>query len=599
MAVDELVPGMDGIGKTVIHGTEVQEFPVKVIDIIPDPLGDLILIKFVDEKLPEQGLAAGMSGSPVFVAGRLLGAIGYGWSLSDNRLALVTPIKQMLELWEWQYPDPQEEAVHGSAIKEARREISLNLAEAGLPYTSLILHETGWSGEGSGEDGRTLHAFPARTPILVSGMEGRAFRNLQDDLAEMGFTVRKGGANGQQDGQIEVEPGSSVAAQLVQGDVTVASIGTVTYRDENKILAFGHPFLNKGNVNLLLAGAYVHAIVPSLEVPFKLGSPLKPLGVIEQDRSVGISGTLNRFPKIIPVRIKINNLETGRIERKGFQMVKEEDMILTLATNAALQIIDDILQHVGYGTARTTLTVTGSNLPDHKLVRENMYYSSQDIGATLLADFYTFLNLAVNNPFAPMEILNIDLDVELAKTHMVALVEELQIENEQEYYQPGDIVELKVKIRPWRAEPFYKHLEVKIPEDFAPGQAILNITGGSEFYQQPPAEEQGPESLNVIDLGSLPQLIDEFKNTQKNNQLVVQLIPPYTEESYQGATMEQGEGYAPKPEVKELFDLSYVLEGMLSYQLNIQEKSEPSSGHNIEEQGPAAEQTAGEGQIIN
>lgn len=571
MTLDDIEPGMEGFAKTVFHGYEIEEFPIQILDILEDQglNTDLILFKASGEQIEKTGgIAAGMSSSPVYINGKLIGAIGYGWTLSDHRYGLITPIEEMLKLFE---DNPEN-------IKENNKSIKL------------------------------------KTPLLISGMTGRAFNRTKSKFEGLGFQVLQGGGFRSVENTPEsLEPGSAIAVQLVRGDVNIASIGTLTYKDNEKILAFGHPFFNKGNVDYLLSRAYINGIIPSLETPFKLGSVSDELlGSVKVDRGAGIAGRLKNYPKIIPLTVKVNDLDRNKTNTVNVQIVKDEDLLTSLITDVSLQSLDSTLDRIGKGTARVNYKITGKGLPDMGIEGNNIFYSRNDIAAVSLYEIYNIIDIITTNPFKKVELIDVKVDIEVENIDNVALVQEAKVLNES--IKPGDILEVEVTIRPYRSEPFVKTVSIELPDDMNPGYATLVIDGGltGETYQTIPDEEVEQEESNQAITGGykdLESILDDFLKRPKNNELIVQIYPGYpvatvgnqlegseaevaseAEGNNSGVNDEVNENKNQEAldqdelleegisgedeEIKESYPTDYVLEGNLTLDINVEGSNE-------------------------
>ena len=324
MPLDEVEAGMTGYGKTVFSGTEIEKFEIEIVDVLDDRSlnEDLILIKLKGDKVEEYGgIAAGMSGSPIYLEDRLIGAIGYGWNKSDHRFSLVTPIERMLKLLE------------NKEIKESSGSLSdLEIDLEGFSPGEKIIRTS--------------------SPLMVSGMNGRALKRLGNSLEELNLdVVPSPGIEEADKSRRDPEPGDAIAIQLVRGDISVASIGTLTYVNRGQFLAFGHPFTNRGEVNYLLSRANINAVIPSSEQPFKLGSPYnRLLGSVTQDRGAGIAGRINSYPRITPLYISIS--ENGELQKEvSLQIINDEYLFSSLSSSAALQAVDSALDRIGPGSA--------------------------------------------------------------------------------------------------------------------------------------------------------------------------------------------------------------------------------------------------------
>ena len=557
ISIDKLQPGQKGIAKTVFAGTEIEEFPVEVVNIVKGQRieSNLILIKAFGDIIDKiGGIASGMSGSPVYIEGKLAGAISYKWENSEHKYALVTPIQEMLDL------------------KKQGKDLSF--------YDELNT---------------------VQTPIMVAGLNGRSLDNLKDGLAIKDSRIISGLSashhlNTNED--FKFKAGSAIAVQLIRGDVSVASIGTVTLVDKGYVYAFGHPFLNKGESNYLMSGAYIDAIIPSQSQPFKVGSPLDELlGIVQSDRNAGILGRIDQFPNIIPltVEVKDNSLKTSRVVRT--QIVNDEKMLRELGSSVILESIDSTLDRIGEGTSKVNIAVTGSNLPEGKIEKENMYYSNNDIAVATLIDYNRLMDLIVRNSFKEINIFDIKVNIEVDKTDDIALIEEAEILDKDIY--PGDTLYLKLVLRPYRANAISRELSIEIPEDINIGMATLTLSAGygNLLDSRDNQEEENDMNRAVIEgYKSFEELIEDYLEAPMNNEITLQVYPAFIsqdqagiEEKAEGSEVEdsndiqeketdtgddQPETAEPeeKPEIKKKIYTDYVLEGSLALDFEVKEK---------------------------
>ena len=568
LPLNKIKPGMQGIAKTVFQGTRVEEFNVEVISIMKNQgLNDrLILVKTSGERIEQiGGIASGMSGSPVYIDDKLIGAIGYGWNNGSNLYGLVTPIGDMLQL-----------------ISEENKITDTNINSKSL--------------SGLGENIVRLQA-----PLVVNGLTGRALKNLKEDFSEYDFKILPAAQTKKENKRVRLKPGSAVAVQLVTGDINVSSIGTLTYIDDNQIIAFGHPFTNRGKVNYLLSKAYINAIIPSQQQPFKLGAPLdKPVGIIKTDRGAGIAGNLKDVAEIIPMNILITDKDRKISKKVKVQIIKDELFLTTLGTNVALQAVDSVLDRRGEGTAWTKITVMGNGLPDFEIKRENMYYSKSDIAARSIQDLYQILDMIAANPFKKVNIMNITLDIAVARKDNIALVKEAKILNEE--VRPGDTLDIEVTLQPYRSHSFVKKISLKLPEDIKPGMSNISIRGGymGQMNQPPDYQQQDTgkgeyevKETQINGYKSFSEMINSYLKQPKNNELIIQVFPGYggaavpamaegekdkkknpTDQSVKGNQTHKNINDKEPPEIKKALHTNYILEGNLSLNIKIKEKND-------------------------
>lgn len=537
--IDELQVGMRGHALTVIQGTKIDSFEVEVLGLLPDATasGDLVLIRASGSVIDRTGgIASGMSGSPVYIDGKLLGAIGYGFSLADHTIGMVTPIGDMYRVLE-RIPAEQRTSSTPEPVV-----VSLgDLDGAGLGFDAVAVAPDLKTAERWQEQlgAHVAVAAPVRTPLMVSGLGERARERLGELLSDYDVVpVQAGGAPG---GAAEAtfEPGSALGVQLARGDVNVSSIGTVTYVDGDGFLAFGHPFFQMGDVDFITTTAYIHYTVNSLEFPFKLGSPLEPVGRLLQDRSAAIAGSLSSVADTIPVQINVFDRDANYRQTFSADIIKSSELTTNIASVVALEAIDRAIDRLGSGTSRVIMQVSGNELPK-RIVRDNMYYSHSDIAATSLTEFLTGLEAVVSNEFEDVQITSIRLDVEVEKERWTARI--VEANPVQDGVRPGESVDIEVKIRPYRGPEEVKVVRLAVPADVRPGEVTVTARSGGFGYFRVPSDyvptgvdepitdedEVTGEEWERPSIYSLEGLLDVFMNREKNNEVVVEFFPYYS-----------------------------------------------------------------------
>lgn len=488
MTMEEIRPGMTGIGKTVIKGTEIENFDVEVLSILKQkgPTGDKILVKVSGDVIDKTGgIAAGMSGSPVYIDGKLIGAISYGWAMTDRTIGMVTPIQEMLALWE----------LDAGNTDGAR----LNKEKGNLPALA--------------------------TPLMVSGLGQRAMGKLTEQLKPFDLVpVSAGTAVGITEAAVELEPGSAMGVQLMRGDIDMTAIGTVTYREGNKLLGFGHPFLKRGSVDYFMTTAYIHQTIPSLDTSFKLGAPLDLAGTIKQDRGTGILGMIGRYPHNVPLRVRVKDLDTNKENELFVRVIPDEQLVPALVTTAAMQAIEQTIDRTGIGTSWVKMEILGRNLPGDKIVRENMFFHPTDVGAGSLGELLEGLAIILNNPFTTVEIMDVKLDVVVEKEIRVATIE--QVQAKKVTAKPGDTIPISVTLKPFRGESIQETVNFTIPAHQAPGPLAVMVRGGGST---PPLQkllaQLKAQDTSADGPKNLAEHLKEFIQRDRNNELVAEIMP--------------------------------------------------------------------------
>jgi len=492
MPVDEIKIGMQGIGKTVVSGTKLEEFGVEVLGIMKNkgPAGDLILVRTYGDVIDRiGGIAQGMSGSPVYIDGKLVGAVAYGWSLTDHKVGMVTPIGDMLKLWD--LPDN---------------------------YNATM------------QFAKTIPDFePVATPLMVSGFSGHALTMLQDKLKPFNLVAYEVVDAPSDVVFAPLEPGSAVGVELVRGDVSVGALGTVTYVEENKVLAFGHPFLKKGNIGYFMTNAYVFSTVNGLENSFKVGTTGEPIGVVNQDRGAAIAGYLGRYPTIIPVRIIVKDNDTGRIQDSAVQVIKDEQLSSILSATTMFNVIDKTIDRVGPGTAKVSFEISGRNMPVEVITRENMFYSPASIGEAAVGEFLDAMVMLTGNQYNPVDLMDVKIHVSVSEERRTATIMEAQTKTPS--VKPGESIEIGVKIKPFRGEPIQRVVSFTVPKDQPAGPLTLEVRGGGMVpLIQLLSKQQGLDE-GLLMLGkpkpkdqAFSDVIKEFMDRDRNNEIVVEVL---------------------------------------------------------------------------
>src|SRR5665648_55411 len=523
MPVSEIKPGMKGIGKTVFHGTQIETFQVDIIDIVKgeDDINHFILANLNGDKIEEGGgISAGMSGSPVYIDDRLIGAVSYAWEMSEHNLCLVTPIQEMLEIFNLPYNNShitsQEYKINNSLYftGEKANKIKVKNSVKNNNFPELVGREE-------------ITFYPVASPVIISGIKGRTLESISFSLKKFNLIPIQGvGFNENSDINFQevgerpsnkIEAGSAIGIQLTRGDVNITSIGTVTYREGNKILALGHPFLKKGKSSFLLSEMYIYHSFPNKVMPFKLGSPLNLVGKVVQDREAGILAILNSYPPVIPLKIQVTDINSGLSYQMGVQMINDYDLLEPLVSNITVQAIDNALDRIGAGTAQIDIEIKGKK-EGQELFRKNMYYSSDDIAIQAITEIPEIIDLIVNNYFEIVDLTAINIDIEIDTKKKICRVEEVVLENSS--IKPGDYLEAKIKIRPFRGDLIEKTLTIHIPSDTPPGEALLMVNGGGELnnYQE--------EFVNSDkqDCKSLGEIFKNISDRPMGNQIIGEVI---------------------------------------------------------------------------
>ncbi|MFO7544955.1 MAG: hypothetical protein R6W77_05615 [Trueperaceae bacterium] len=492
LSVDEVTVGQRGHAVTAGPANRLEHFPVEVVAILWDagPGFPLVLVRaggpFIEAT---GGIAAGMSGSPVYLdtdgGQALLGAIGYVFPNADHDLALVTPI---------------------AAMRSAAPTASAPAYDTQAQRPPFV------PGLGRAE--------PVATPILMSGTSERAaamLRPLFRGAAVTPFPAQGGGMPAGREPAYVPEPGGAIAVNLVRGDVAVSAVGTITTLDEGQLLAFGHPFLGYGTVTLPLAPAYVSAIVASSQVPFKLanvGSRL--LGVVTQDRPGALAGTLDATPELIAVTLNVSGVGGSATYR--FEVTPDERLYPVLVAVATLELLDRHVQRTGAGFAELAWEIAFRDGTHANVLEQVSHQDDITWAAAVLAGGP--LDVLATNVFRNADVTRVALNVRLDDRPSVATIEDVVAESNE--VEAGTSVVAHVRLQPYRESAAVRTVTVPLPAERT-GELTLSFRGG-----RVPREETEPDD-DERDIGeprSFGELLDALRQRLQASELVVELLDP-------------------------------------------------------------------------
>src|SRR5579864_9042360 len=473
---DAIAVGMKGVGKTVIIGTSVVTFDVRVLGILHNagPAGDLVLFRASGPVIQSVGgIAAGMSGSPIYLQGKLAGALAYTFQASDPMVGLFTPIEDMLRL----LPHAQSRVPAGPpvyAIAPMRLD-GRTIRRVVVPALSVRAgpRPSGRTVRAVPDD--TLIAAPAVTPLFVSGVGAAGLETLTNLLGPMGLAPVAGGSEADVPASLPLEPGSAIGVALLKGDIAAYAIGTMTYRDGDRMLAFGHPFTGIGPASYLLMNATIFQVVQGQQQNIKIGAVGAPVGIVSQDRPAGIGGTIGVLPRMFGVHVHVRDADSGADHTYNFQVIPNTEIAPIVVQVGSQGAIERALNRSGQGTAMVRLALYGRGL-SKPVVRENMFYGSIGIAGRALAELPQAMNLLFDNDFKDVGPTSVDLDVRVTSAQETATI--VEAEGPHDPVAPGDTVHVRVTVRPFRAAPTTQDIALTIPANAISGPATLVVRAG-------------------------------------------------------------------------------------------------------------------------
>jgi hypothetical protein len=524
MPVEEIRPGMEGVGQTVFEGSKLERFQVHILGVLANVTGpkrNLILARLEGGPLAQTGVIAGMSGSPVSVDGRLIGAVSYSLgAFSKEPIAGITPIAEMTEATASPLTRPHTVKAQ-LELPVTREGLSRVLAQA-FSWTRPFADRPGdarliggaATGQLSDELGTMLR--PIATPLVMAGFSPEMRDTLMGAFQSSGFAPVLGGGTAdyvtREMGTGPLRPGDPIGVNLISGDLLLGATGTITHIDSDRIYAFGHPFYNLGPTQFPLTRAYVHAILPSLFASQKIATTGEVIGTMQQDRATAIAGTLGKGPAMIPVNV---SLETGRGLKKAFKFQVVNDQLFTpLLTYVS--IVNTLSSYEReFGAA--TFSVKGKvAVKKHgEIGFEDVFTGDQpSIGAAT----YVVAPIAslLGNDFEPVEIEGLDIAITSTEEPRTAFLERVWVDDVRP--KPGKSVPLKMLLRTYRGEELTKTVDIDIPAN-ASGSLSVLVSDGSRMTQFEQREVHQPLRPHGV-----PQMIRALNHARKNNRLYVKLL---------------------------------------------------------------------------
>jgi len=524
LGIDDIRPGMVGVGRTVFDGTRVEEFKVNILGVLENVIGthrNLILAKLEGGPLERTGVIAGMSGSPVYVDGKLIGAVSYSLGqFSRDAIAGITPIAEMTDATASSDARPPAAKVRvefpltrENLSAAFRRALHWNRPFAERPGDAELIGPTAIAGVAGPEVGMRLQ--PIATPLMMSGFEPDVADLLAGAFREQGFVpTGRGtaiGRTGEKPYEGPLKPGDAIGVALVRGDLELGATGTVTHVDGDRVYAFGHPLYNLGPTAFPMTRAYVYTVLPSLASSMKLSTTGEVIGSFLQDRAVAIAGRLGAGPRMIPVTM---TLESARAPKRTFHFELSNDQMFTPLMAAAAMTNTLASYERQYGTSTFYLRGTAKVNKHEAVTFDNVFAGDQPSinAATYIAAPIAAL---LGNDFEKVDIDNIDLAISSSEETRTATLERVWLDDPRP--RAGRSVPLKMLLRTYRGEEIIQTVAMEIPANVSGAVSVLVADGGrlSQIEQRETRSGQ-PRSVD--------QIIRTLNKSRRGNTLYVKLL---------------------------------------------------------------------------
>lgn len=606
MPITEVHAGMTGYGLTVFRGTTISKFKVKVIGVVKKgsmvvPGHDMILVRMSGGPMTTRkaNLIRGMSGSPVYIDGKIIGAFSQGEPMSTEPLGGVTPIQDMLSEWDPHLPTKPVALLPNN---HAQTIVLRKPLYAGSRKITRIVYNVPQD-EHIFSHGTTLVMHPCTTFMTCSGLTGDAFNHLKKMMARYNVDVVKQVAGMGMKKNFKgaaLVPGASFSMMLATGDLYAGATGTVTYRLGNRILGFGHPFMDIGPIDAPICSAYVYDVYPLLEGSYKIASPGPIVGASDQDRNFAVSGYVGRQPKMIPVTVNVQDETTGRSKVFHVQVITHPDLWAGLVSSVTESAIDEIHSEPGPTVANVVTTVDTDGYG--VVTRKNVCYDSHAIDATATDDLDNILDILTNNPFHPVSIKSANISVVMHSAHNTAVLKRIFIKDGQ--FTPGETFTVGMDIKPYDAPVVTRYLKLTIPENTPNGMYPLLVRGGAI----PPAlslggiiiRAQQTQVTQQAPPASIKEMIQRYEKKEKNNDVLAQLLLRTTSLDVDGEklpnlppnmdtlmrSIRSSNVRLDSDQVKTIYPTDWVISGQQLLLIKVQKKSDQE---NAPEQSPAQE----------
>jgi len=503
--IGKIHAGMRGVAYTVFEGVKPESMDVEVLGVLHNvngPKGDIILVRLHGPKVEYTGVVAGMSGSPVYLDGKLAGALAFRiGEFSKEPIAGVTPIADMLEINALD-KSPAEEA---SAVK---------------PVVTNAAGRTSAPGDGatlsSSLQNVAQYLKPIDTPLVFNGFSEEAVRQFAPQFASAGIVPVIGAGSVSEDKQPEpLEAGSAVSAILVRGDMDIAATCTVTYIDPQRLLACGHPLLQFGSVDLPMNKAQVLATLPSPLNAFKIVNTTERAGVFVQDRHTGIMGVFGKQPDMIPVTLTIHSGSGAKeFHYEVLNNARLSPVAIMATVYNALHGVNEYGEEITY---RLNGSINVKGFPEVGL--RNMFVPTENGQPAAMAAALSLgerFGRIYDNPYNAPAVNSVKLDFDLVRERRWARLESARTDVTEA--RPGDEITVETVLAPYRGERVVRQISVKIPTSASKGNLRILVSDGDTLDR---VNRTNPAFGRKLDLASTIALLNK---EHANNRLYISLL---------------------------------------------------------------------------
>ncbi|MFH1131319.1 MAG: SpoIVB peptidase S55 domain-containing protein [Pseudomonadota bacterium] len=505
LPLDQVQPGQTGYGLTVFSGFKIERFKVEVIDIVHKflPKQDIILIRVDHPILRKTGVVGGMSGSPIFLQDKLVGAVAYGWSFTKEPVCGVTPIQDMLDLMKVEVRGADHA---GYAASEKSRQLSPQTTMSAMSRRDHL-----WQSHPLRQNKIPVGDLaPVTVPLNAAGFSPEELEILKDAFSSYGFEPVLGGGIGRTDGPNNFVPGSAIGIQLVSGDMSMIGTGTVTWVGPKQLIAFGHPMFNAGELHLPTTTARINHTLSSLARSHKISSPSREIGSLIQDRQAGIVVDISERASTIPMVFTIHQGNKEQVFR--VQLARHRLLTPSLATAVASAALSQAIPDVARSTFTTTTRLDVRGYPQMEITEQQYSGTGTKIVGAVFSRGLQTIEKILDNEFGPAHIDRIEINMHVTYAKEVVEIKSIRMNTSE--VKPGSLMDLTVSFRPFDGPEFTKVYPLEIPPSMDDSVLVVEVAGGASV----PPEIAPPKTFE--------QYLKNLQAGYPANSLVISLSTP-------------------------------------------------------------------------
>lgn len=593
MPLDEVRSGMSGVGYTVIdYRGIIEPFDVDIVGVTGGSgkgVTSLIMARASGALMERTGgVLQGMSGSPIYIDGKLIGALAIGYKETSPYTFFITPIENMLKIWDM----PDNRALDKPAVFVDRKTPVENQTSTESPTSDENINSTeNNSTENNSVEVTTSTETDAslndlgeeKTAIFFNGFDNNGLDFLKKELEPLGFkdfyAAPAAGSRTIINHNATLVPGAPFGVAVICGDFTLGATGTVTAVDNERIIGFGHSFAHAGNVNYFMTDATVIGpLQGTTSGGMRITSTGDIIGRINQDRDAGVSGILGKFPNVVPITVRVKNNSLNTIDTYNASIAYNENLLPKLGVTVVYSALSKSMDSLAEATVTVNFDVKTNAIESGSISRQNMFYNDTDVGQVAIIELLQALNLVCGNVTNESDIFNIEVNMEVDQERKSASL--VSAVPDKKDVKPGQTVNFAVTLQPYRKPAETINIPYTIPLATREGTLTLDIHGGAII----PTAQATPTGIITPSTESpakeYERRIKNFINAGRTNQIVVEptLTPaPKTEKELKQAlesakkaqerVLKSGrKNSAPQTQK---FDADYIIDNVIQVSVNV------------------------------